>query len=640
MTDFCNLISYGHIDKDYDLYMSNFFGVTISKAEKDFLLNIKNNGKHFKFEYKLNNLNEILKEGLEPIEFKKESVLNYNLINYIIDNKKDYTKQYVQVFKQLSNNSDVSNEFIFSYLDTQKNINAFLNGVIKYYSSIWEYIVTSDKFTINQQEKHFYTLLHNLEFKDILKLDINDSLKNYIKSKTMFYHIPNEEFNKKLEELIKSLDIKFKLFKDYRDKITPFQFIYENSHYELNEEMINYIVFAQNDFDFTVYEELKKDHYTTILNSNAEHLKKYIDENINEYIKNVFLQIDTNVEEDEKTIIDLLNNSDIDDEFKIEIIKKEEVRIFDINSIENQELWQILLEENKLISSWENILHYYSYSKKLDKSLIVYLNVIDNTFDLLKVTLIVSNFSKEFGFDEKVVHSLLKIILECNEFDLEVYKNLLKSNIYSHQYLNISTLDLDKVMLLVSNNKIQFNSDCFKELKEYTDSLHIVLIEKNIDKYIESFNEFDIDTEDIIKLLESKEITFKIKKEIIEKIDYDLILNDKIADLLYSFIDKKTEQSMTLIVKLSENLSSLENKINIFIEQIEYLSDEDIISLLETLPSEYNKIALQDAKRPLFSKSEYNKKLFEILQKKNFLTSFEPDKSNKSKYRVIVKDRR
>jgi hypothetical protein len=69
------LISYGHIDEHYEDYISNFFAISITKDEQDFLLNIKNNRECLKFDFKLENLEDILLHRLSDYEFKRKSVL-------------------------------------------------------------------------------------------------------------------------------------------------------------------------------------------------------------------------------------------------------------------------------------------------------------------------------------------------------------------------------------------------------------------------------------------------------------------------------------------------------------------------------------------------------------------------------------
>ena len=67
---------------------------------------------------------------------------------------------------------------------------------------------------------------------------------------------------------------------------------------------------------------------------------------------------------------------------KIKIIKNQAVKISKIDLVEEKNLWQVLLEENKLISSWRNVSDYYNYTEVLDDSLIGYLNEEDNSKEL------------------------------------------------------------------------------------------------------------------------------------------------------------------------------------------------------------------------------------------------------------------
>lgn len=630
------LISYGHINKDYNIYMSNFFGISISKNDHDFLLNIKNNGTHFDFNYTLNNLNEILKiERLEVGELKKEAILNFKLITYIIDNKSLYPKQYIQIFKQLSNESEVSKEFIFDYLDTYENLNSFIKGIIKYYPSIWQHIVTSNEFTVKQQEKYFYSFLDNLESDDILKLNVNNTLKNYIKLKTEFEHIPNDSFNNKLIAIIEKLNIKFKLFKEHREKITPFRFIYENNFYELNQQMIDYIVYVESDYDSTIYDSLAKSHYTTILNSKAENLKQYIVNNISEYIKNVNLNIDTNVEESEDTILKLLNinNEELKKESKIKIIKHQEIKISILNLVEEKELWHLILEENKLSSSWENVSDYYNYAEELDDSLIKYLNRENNSKELLNIR--IDNKYKEQHpyFNTK----LLKKLIECNDFDLVSYTNLVKNNGYHYEDLDLSKLDEEKINALVNDVILKFGNVNFELLKENSNNQHIIFLEKNINKFIENYSSFSIDNDDILKLLESKDISDKNKKEIIELIDYNLINTPKIAKLIYSNVDKSIIKPYIYVKNMIFQLESIESKVNLLVEQESELDNDKLTEMLELMPDEYSKIAKLDGKQTVLFAKDYNKRFIKLLHSREFITLDKPEK--KDEIRLFIKNK-
>lgn len=628
------LISYGHINKDYDIYMSNFFGISISKNDNDFLLNIKNNGTHFDFNYDLKNLEEILKkERLEIGEYKKEAILNFKLFDYIIDNQKKYIRQYIQILKQLSNESEVSMEFIFVYLDTQKKKKAFIQGLVRHYPSVWQYIAMNK--TTEEKSNYFDMFLHNLEYKDIVDLNVNNSLKTYISSFEKFVS-PNDTFNNKLTSLIKDLHISFKFFQEDQDKITPYKFIYENNFYELNQQMIAYIMYVESNYDSTVYDSLTKAHYTTILDSKAEKLKQYIANNINEYIENVNLNIDTNVGEAEKTIVDLLNNERIEEELKVKIVQKQENKISDINFISSEELWSPLFENNFILPTWNNVLYYYIYRENnIDSTLIDYLNIKENY-----TTLSTSKIYNEKDFDkDTVLQSFNRELMLCNEISNDAYDYLIKS-VYFINYpkLNIENLNSKKIDLMLEFNKFKFYQDNIDSLKQYFSPKHIVFLEKNINQFIENYSSFSIDSDDITKLLESKNVSDKHKKEIIELIDYDLISTPKIAKLIYSNVDKTVIRSYSYIKNMISQLESTESKVNLLLEQETELNDEELIEILKLMPDKYSQIAKLNGTQTVITDKDYNKKFVKLLHSRKFITSDKPEK--KDQIRLFIKGKK
>ncbi len=624
------LISYGYIDKDYNLYISNFFGTSITRAENNFLLNIKNNGKHLDFNYELINLEELLREerlGIE--EYKKEAVLNFNLVDYILINKNSYLKQYVQLFKQLANQKEASARFIFDYLDRQKNLKSFTHAVARYYHLIWQY--TTNNKTDEEKSKYFYMFLEHLDAEQLKNLDIDNSLAEYISSLGEINY-SSEEIYIKLENLIRDLNIKFKLFKSSKKQTDLFEFIYDNNYYELNREMIDYIIFVKSGERSDIYENLNIAHYTTILNSEAEKLKLYVDENLDEYINRINLMIDTNTYESENTILKLLNDEKLKQETKIKIIKHQKTKISDIASVDDRELWYQLLEENKLISSWENVSKYYNYVEALDESLIGYLNNTDNSKPLFDIT-IDDDYIKNYpDFNTQ----LLTDLIECNDFELVPYSNLVRENDYSFKSLNLSKLDDEKINILIDDKVLELNNANFELLKKNSEDQHILFLEKNIDEFIDEYNSFNIDSDDIARLLETKIVPAN-KRKLTDLVDYSLINTPRIAKLIYSNIDKNEIRSYEYIENMVSNLESTESKVNLIIEQQSGLSDDELIPLLQLLPDEYSKIANLDGKQTLLPNRDYNKNLIELLSLRGFITSHKPDKKDQT--RLYIKDK-
>ena len=215
---------------------------------------------------------------------------------------------------------------------------------------------------------------------------------------------------------------------------------------------------------------------------------------------------------------------------KIEIIKKQETLISNISEVKDSKLWKNLFEENRVKVDWNNILYYYQEYKDVDKSLLKYINIIENAQILSNVRISSkTDFMKNSKFDILLVEKLLKKILLTDKININSYKLLIKSNGYWYPDLDISNLSEEKIIEIVKEDKFQLTIQNFNRLKEFTKEQHIKLIEKNINKFLEKYEEYSLDENDILKILESLNITKEIKIKIIQKVDYVFISNKNIG---------------------------------------------------------------------------------------------------------------
>ena len=627
------LLLYGHIDENYEEYISNFFGVSITKDEQDFLRNVKNNGSALKFDYPLNNIEEIIEHRLTVNEFLKESLFNLQLLDFLLENTPKYNKQLIKIFQKLSDESEKSKGFILYSLENSKQQIKFIKTLVQYWKNYWLYISKESQLELEKQKEYFELLVKNIDLEILLKLDANDYIKEFIKINSF---LPSyDRTNDKFESLISKLQIKYSFLNEEEMKKVPLtiDFIYKNELYEINEKMIE-IFIKRCDIDTS---QLQISNYTSIkqMSGKMNELIVYINDEINTYVENVLLKIDTNTKESEEVIIELLENDKLDKKLKIKLIEKEENKISDIESI-NSSLWEELLKNNKLVANWDNAFKCYNDKNTSNDLLLQYLNIEENAKEITKVKC-GDEYSKA---NEFFTQSLLKLIIKTNTFNIISYEYLIKNTGWCYTDIDISTLDVEKISLLIKYNRFTFEKESFDLLKEYTDELHIALIEKNKTKLLDEFEKFGFDTNDLVKILEIDKsvLSDKIKEDLIEKIDYDLILDKTIAKLIYEYVDKSIIKSINYTKKMLETLESLESKINLIIEQNSEFNDEEFIEILELLPDEYSKIKNLDGKQTVVEDNYYNKKLIEILKDRKFITSAPDDKKNKNKIRLYIKD--
>ncbi|MFY4861524.1 hypothetical protein ACOTWK_01445 [Aliarcobacter butzleri] len=613
------LITSGYIDETYSYYISHFYEASITKEDRDFILSIRER-RAKDYSYKIERIDEILMQ-IHDYEYGRKEILNYSLIEYLLE--KNSTKILNQIIKQINEKKDL--DFIKGYIDLDyKYLDKFIDFTIEKSTWIWDEIEKSS-FPIEKKENYLKLILKYGKIENLKNLNIN-LVSEYISNINNFVEFSNEIEIKKIKDILKVFEPAFKKVSQINAKRELFEFIYENSFYEISFEMIEGILkeFNKNKFNL---EDLDKKNLSIIKNSTCKKLITDIEKNIVVYIENVLLNFEK-IYDDENILVELFNNENISDDLKIEIIKKQETLISKIFEVKDSKLWKNLFEENRVKVDWNNILYYYQEYKDVDKSLIKYINIDENA-QILSITRINSDteFMKNSKFDIILVEKLLKKILLTDEININSYKLLIKSNGYWYPDLDISNLSEEKIIEIVKEGKFQLTIQNFNRLKEFTKEQHIKLIEKNINKFLEKYEEYSLDENDILKILESLNITKEIKIKIIQKVDYVFISNKNIGKQIYDFMDKKLKYSIDFLKNLVQNLSTTEMQVNVIVEQNQYLSEDEFIQLLNLLNNEYSNTIKLDGKRPKLDSTYYNKKLIEILKERKFITDSKEEKN-------------
>lgn len=166
--------------------------------------------------------------------------------------------------------------------------------------------------------------------------------------------------NDKIISNLQALDVKFENLD--RNKITPtlWNSIFQNNLYKINKHMLE-AYFIQEDSSETFWSRS----YTYI--SKDAQVKKYIDENINDYFKllleDVFKDNDRDLINDEIPVIEsILNNGKIKLTFRQQYIAKLHTVIDNIKTISEKKLWHDLLKHKKVVADVNTISEYFYYA--------------------------------------------------------------------------------------------------------------------------------------------------------------------------------------------------------------------------------------------------------------------------------------
>ena len=563
------LISNGYIDENYEDYISYFYEGSLSKSDKIFIQKV-NAQRQIEYNYPIKNKENVI-ETIDIHQFKSKSILNFDILQYLLNNSTYNNKKNILI-DNIVDESEKSKDFIIQYMKHNKNIDKFINELCKKWHEIWKYICTNDEF-IDKQD-YLINILKYSDINDLISIDkitsLNKSINEY--PNLISYFTTKEEIDK-LKELLNRIDIKISNISEKCIDLEIFDYIKNKKYYEINIKMIKNILSKNMKKNL---ENIDMQNYTCILKSNDNTFILTIEENIEEYVKEVFLKLDSNTKEDKKSIIKLINNSNISEELKEEILQKEEVIFEDISVIE-KEYWKLLLHKNKVNPTWDNVIKYYE-QYNMDENLIQFLN-----------TNIEQLSTKISGINEELNKKISSDIM--NEEKLNV--KLVQAIKYTYIGFDFSKISRERSKKILEYGKIDCTLETYNSLRENYKDMIRDLIKRDIYR-ISKDSRYEFDNEDIFAILNDNKISLKDKVEIVKNRENIIECKSKeeakkLADILI-----KTRSQYIPTLKLLRNVFiykvSIDNKIKILTKYIENLTEEEIGILLSDMEYPYNEI--------------------------------------------------
>lgn len=192
------LVREGYIDEHYSDYISFFIDSVINITERDYAQSVINHI-NSDFDITLTNVEKVLEKYLTPRQFLHTSILNFCLVDYILENYTKFKDHYNNLFELLSNQDERSIQFIFEYIDRGENLSLFINKIVKSWHNIFEHIHRS--MADEKVESCLLLILKNLEKENIPFLNKDDILKNYLSSKSNFIEYIKDAYSTEQEIL-------------------------------------------------------------------------------------------------------------------------------------------------------------------------------------------------------------------------------------------------------------------------------------------------------------------------------------------------------------------------------------------------------------------------------------------------------
>ncbi len=607
------LIRNGYIGEDYLNYISYFYPGSITEKDHWFLMNVRNESES-EFDYELDEVNNVIKK-ISDSEFGKSYVLNYNLLDNFLESGKFILKKDI-FLKQLSNESDDSVKFIYSYIKVGQNTGLFIKNLCASWINIWRFI--EQDITLSEEEKFAYLslILSNGEIDDIEKIASASQLEAAMNQNSDFLSIIDD--SKKLIEIIDQFDLKFTALKFEGSPEELRDYIYSMNNYAINPYMLKIMIGEFGEYWEGLFNE---SNYAAIQLSGCEPLIEYVNKNIEKYINSVYLKLNDNYQEKQEYLIELLNNPDIKKKSKEKIIIQTETLVNSLADLEQaEELSDFLIENSMIEPTWENMIFDYKEKKNLfSEILTAFINKPKNAETLIKDII-----SKEKQFS-----NFRSAFLLNNEILDELYVSYLKVFPFTYKEISFENLSKKKVAALVDQNKLSFNSENYEKLKLNFAPLNLTFIILNISEFFKIYSEITLSERDLSYLLSNSKLVDSHKINLIEKFEAEntiaeietLTLIGKIA-LKYTKLNLSDSTISSLLLKSSLNPSE---KIELYINNLTALNGAFITPFLNALGGDYKQLNSKGP-MPYFKKSEHLSKFFEYLKQEGKISKIKEKK--------------
>ncbi|RED55687.1 hypothetical protein [Cohnella lupini] len=665
-SDYFDLLKYlirnGYIDETYADYMTYFYENSLSRVDKTYLRSITDK-KAKEFTFQLRDPKKVV-ERLKAVDFEQEEILNFDLLNYLLQtpDKEQLLYRFIDQLEETRNY-----KFISGYFETAREMPSFVANLNsrwpEMFSSLIKERAISDK---NIRLFSIYTLYYSSK-ENILTANEDNCLTKYISESGNYLSISDPKIDKLIDGF-GLLEVSF-INIDYNSAVQElFDAVYKNSLYELNFDnlslIINKIYLIENKL------EIRHKNYTIVMSQFESPLALYVNKNLKKYMGIILANCEGMIEDSEETVILVLNYDDIEvtNEQKNEYICVLKTRITSLNDIKNSSLWELLFENRVILYSEDNIITYFSEKKRLDSTLIKYINSGEGILEFSSYR--TSNIDEaEELFDATIV---------CNELSNNRYREILSSLEFNYNSFNVLGISDEKFQVVIEEEIIKMNLESLKFIRENYPTQIPSYIAKNLNDYVneittasEYFNfdemifilSWDVDAEIQIPLLKltnqpvsilhkmySIAVNQYILKNNLNRNDlinlfasyenWDPSIQGIIYDLAIKNIAHMIEQnSLTpsdkLIRKIFDENNVVENeKEGLFISLIPKMNEITCKEYLNILG--FNElIKVFGGGRPKFEVNSRNERILAAFKDTGWIYDFHNDEVDSEKYRII-----
>ena len=662
------LLRRGYIDEKYVNYINYFKGNTVTKADMNFILSVKNMEPQ-PFNYALTKISMVT-QRLQSYEFRQKAIYNFDLLEamlflyevntngvyrdllkgYSDDLNKDYAnEEYIEehilslagkkcffdlfdsyklnmwkhiesdfaginkkldnLIKQLSDEDEQSWEFIDEFVEETEYVDIFIKLLASNWSNMWAYISKNAVLSYERKVYYLKLIISNIEEIRITAMNKNNEISDFIEKNEDILQKLNKVDSNLINKVITALQVKFKKVKldNVPDEVREYIFTY--NYYELNPHMIHQIVQHKN---IDLVTDLESKSYTTIIKLGYTPLIEYVRANLLQYIETIVLAGKRAFDE-EQQILDLLERSINNQALCIKLIEHEEFCMEDITCC-----CKNYITENKssVKCLWDTLL-------KNNKILPTWENInrywLEFMFTRDLITFIETHIDNLVGAESKCnTDDFIRefITAEINDKAYEILLPRIRMNNFD---VPLDAIPKRKLSIMINCKYFEFTINRYEKIKSLFPDLCAEFILQNQAECINNIDNIQMDSSLLESLFFSNKIELNTAQKLLDYFGNQYMTNG---------IAKKLIQ-MGLIIDLQifntawEHLNVIEKQEFLF-EHLELLDSDALHFCFIGLEKRYSDF-LDRSKRHVVELADTpeNQRLVERLKDVKYITSYQ-----------------
>ena len=525
------LLSEGWLDETYPDYISYFYEGSIRRQEKEFLLSIaERKAKPYTFDPKptLELLN-----NLDRRDFSREEILNYALLELLMESRAEYRSFFDAFLKLLKDTGNL--KFVMGFYRYTRYPKCFVEELHEHWPEAAGQILEEEEFSLADRKDYLTDTILTCVEQDsrdaylwesrLQMLNTDDCITGYINAHREFLCIQDSNVDNILQGYIQ-LGVKVETWAFEPEYQKMCLEIYKNNQYLLSGENIEAVFKA---FFLHEGEEWRwEDAATRILTREGEPVCGYVKENLDVFLYIVFESAKGPLADREETVLLLLNEKSVSLDKKKQYVAQMRDPITHLRDVKDKSLWDGILACEGAACTEENILTYYFQGAgKWTDTLTGFINGGAGKLDF-------GFLRGDKSYGEEAGSHFWEDVLVCKELKDEKFEEILTSMWFFYNRFGRKGFGESRLEILIRRRVIRMTAENLKFIREHYGarilfppdasgdpdlglSAPSYFAKNNMDAYLSLAAGDLFSMEELLELLEDRDISVGVKKKLLDK---------------------------------------------------------------------------------------------------------------------------